>query len=273
MGLIGNFWLRWKAFISDVIKLAQRESDVTSSYTWVFALKAKQVATAQTLKVIDISRKPELSWRALSDFPRINMDRAHLSANGQRMMLRAIDELEERFAEPANHEMIAMMLDPRTKDLRFLANESWKRDGKQYLTSAFQVLAEKFSQSDTSQTYIIPDRESTDDFFVVDVGNDNATTEIDNWLALKINWREWADPKRPLPTSERITVIDLFHSVNCCDFWRAHAPRFRILSVLARIYLGLPSAQSFQERLFSTANNVMGDRRTGLDPHVFKQLC
>ena len=268
--------------ISDVIKLAQKENDVTSSYTWVFALKAKQVAAANVLQVIDLSRQPDPSWKSARDLPRVSVPRANLTRCGQTLLARVYEELDERFHEPSNHEMIAMLLDPRSRDLKFLSNETWKADGRKYLKDAYMVLWGKMKAAGVvgasgCNLDSTDSQQAEDDVFTVSVtdfneeGDAKADIEISEWLSLKINWANWISPGSSLP-KDRVSLLDLYVHVNCCSFWRAHEAKFPTLSVLARIFLGLPSAQSFQERLFSTASSVMGERRCNLNPSVFKQL-
>jgi hypothetical protein len=91
--------------------------------------------------------------------------------------------------------------------------------------------------------------------------------EVKRYLELKIDWRKYYDA----PHSNQISMFDLFKEVNICLWWKEHQTQFPVLSTLARIHLAMPAAQSFQERVFSTAKHTLGQKRTRLDQTRFKQ--
>ena len=138
------------AAISTVVKLAQKERDVTSSYVWILALKAKSVARAPSFQVVDITQTPDLDWTNLDKFRRVKLSVDELTDKGHTLRQRVIDELEFRFNEPSDNEVLAMALDPRTKQLKFLKAQL-QRDGRDYLERAYRTLIAKMDDSTADQ--------------------------------------------------------------------------------------------------------------------------
>ena len=55
-------------------------------------------------------------------------------------------------------------------------------------------------------------------------------------------------------------------------WWKAHQPMFPIVAEIARIYLGIQATSAPSERVFSAANNMIGEKRVRLKPKVAGQL-
>jgi len=56
------------------------------------------------------------------------------------------------------------------------------------------------------------------------------------------------------------------------DWWKVNERVFPILSKLAKRYLAVPASQAGTERIFSIAKDVMGEKRTSLQPDLFEAL-
>ncbi|CAD6230743.1 GSCOCG00012193001-RA-CDS [Cotesia congregata] len=55
-------------------------------------------------------------------------------------------------------------------------------------------------------------------------------------------------------------------------WWRQEKNKYPRLSLMARRYLGIPSTSSESERLFSTAGDIVSDKRTSLSPDSVSYL-
>jgi len=61
-------------------------------------------------------------------------------------------------------------------------------------------------------------------------------------------------------------------SVNTYEWWSVNRHRYKDVARLAQIYLSVPATSVASERLFSAAGNVIGNRRSCIDPNQVEKL-
>ncbi|CAB5330942.1 unnamed protein product [Rhizophagus irregularis] len=148
---------------------------------------------------------------------------------------------------PQEQGMLAALLDPRFKELRFASNSLRIRTQEQ-LKSAYQEMKNLTSNED-QESELQP--VSSNSLLARMFQNDAISIdEVANYLAL---------PK--------------IHHDDCpLTWWRINKTRFPVLSKLARKYLAIPATSTPSERLFSEAGNVMTIKRTQLAPNILENL-
>lgn len=65
-------------------------------------------------------------------------------------------------------------------------------------------------------------------------------------------------------------IVDL--SINPLDWWSKNENRYKNLIKLAKRYLGIPATEVASERVFSTAGNIITDKRKRLSEEHVEQL-
>ncbi|CAB5369823.1 unnamed protein product [Rhizophagus irregularis] len=131
---------------------------------------------------------------------------------------------------PQEQGMLAALLDPRFKELRFASNSLRIRTQEQ-LKSAYQKMKNLTSNED-QESELQP--VSSNSLLARMFQNDAISIdEVANYLAL---------PK--------------IHHDDCpLTWWRINKTRFPVLSKLAKKYLAIPATSTLSERLFSEAGN------------------
>lgn len=148
---------------------------------------------------------------------------------------------------PQEQGMLAALLDPRFKELRFASNSLRIRTQEQ-LKSAYQEMKNLTSNED-QESELQP--VSSNSLLARMFQNDAISIdEVANYLAL---------PK--------------IHHDDCpLTWWRINKTRFPVLSKLARKYLAIPATSTPNERLFSEAGNIMTIKKTQLAPNMLENL-
>lgn len=148
--------------------------------------------------------------------------------------------------------LIPSILDPRFKSLDF-APEEQKFKTEQYLRELFAE-QQKENQKEVSNTSNIsstsrPKRKKT---LMERLTKDNivAFNEVNEYLQLS---------EIPL-TSDPLL------------WWNEKKDKFPILSNLAQKYLAVSATSTASERLFSDAGNLLTNKRTRMNPKLFKQI-
>ena len=67
--------------------------------------------------------------------------------------------------------------------------------------------------------------------------------------------------------------IDSNRSSEALDWWRDNANNFKYFSILAEIYLAIPTSSASSEMSFSTAGNFITSKRSCLNPSKLNKLC
>lgn len=147
---------------------------------------------------------------------------------------------------PQDEGLIAAILDPRCKYLRF-ASES-------QITSTKNLLREIYEKAKEDLGAVQQQSQSPGNSLLRNI---------------------FANRYRP----ERRDEIEGYMLMEETDFitcpfkwWASQQSRFPILSQLAKKYLAIPATSASSERLFSDAGNVMTVRRTNLLPSTFEHL-
>ena len=147
---------------------------------------------------------------------------------------------------PQEQGMLAALLDPRFKELRFASNSLRVRTQEQ-LKDAYQDMKNLNNEDQEVESQPVPSNSLLARMFQNDAIN---VDEVANYLAL---------PK--------------IHHDDCpLKWWRINKTRFPVLSKLARKYLAIPATSTPCERLFSEAGNVMTIKRTQLAPNMLENL-
>lgn len=71
---------------------------------------------------------------------------------------------------------------------------------------------------------------------------------------------------------EYLKLNEIGWEENPFTWWAHEEKHFHYLSILARKYLPIPAASTASERMFSDAGNIMGPKRTRMNPELFKRI-
>jgi hypothetical protein len=71
---------------------------------------------------------------------------------------------------------------------------------------------------------------------------------------------------------EYLKLNEIDWKENPFTWWSRNEKHFHYLSILARKYLSVPAASTASERMFSDAGNLMGPKRTRMNPELFKKI-
>ena len=168
--------------------------------------------------------------------------------------------MKEYWQVPKLVGMIAAIMDPRLKSLKFVGDDTIKFQTIEKLRDLYfdEQLANEFDPLDlTSNTNI---RQSTTTslssnsiitaLFDDDINDDNVeVNEVDAYLSLQISKK--CDP---------------------LNWWKENSKKFPLLSQIARKYLSIPATSVPSERLFSDAGLHITARRNCLNPELVEQL-
>jgi hypothetical protein len=172
--------------------------------------------------------------------------------------------MKEYWNVPTLTGMIATVLDPRLKRLKFTNNEAIKSSTIEKLRRLYSN--EKFENelsaignsnlaSNTHQTRITSSSSNSILNALFDDDEENSHTrqdidEVDDYLSLSPQ-KQNCDP---------------------LTWWKDHSKRFPLLSQIARKYLSIPATSIPSERLFSDAGLHLTTRRNCLAPELVRQL-
>ena len=147
--------------------------------------------------------------------------------------------------------LIPSILDPRFKSLDFAPNEQ-KFKTEQHLHELFEK--EKEIQKESSDTSNIPNtsRPKKKKTLMERITKDNivAFNEVNEYLQLS---------EIPLDS-------------NPLSWWNEKRNKFPILSNLAQKYLAVSAISTASERLFSDTGNLLTNKRTRMNPKLFKKI-
>ena len=147
---------------------------------------------------------------------------------------------------PQEQGMLAALLDPRFKELKF-ASDSLRIKTQEQLNDAYQNMR---NLTDEDQEAILQPVSSNSLLARIFQNNDTHVDEVTSYLAL---------PK--------------VHHDDCpLLWWKTNKTRFSVLLKVARKYLAIPATSTLSERLFSEAGNVMIIKRTQLAPNILENL-
>lgn len=153
--------------------------------------------------------------------------------------------------------LLATLLDPRTKNLKDVSVKT-QFEVHQLLHEKVEELKTKEMLNNSSSLPNCPNSTSTPKkskyknsiFAKFRKSQSQVDDEVLEYLKLdEIDWEE--DP---------------------FTWWAHEENRFHFLSKLARKYLPVPAASTASERMFSDAGNLMGPKRTRMNPKLFNRI-
>ena len=173
------------------------------------------------------------------------IEKKYPASHAERLKLRTEIARPDRFGDLSDVMKIATMLDPRMKDLSFLA--------KSKRTKAFDTLLNEIDQdaqpieatassSDMATAVLFPFKEAAKKTAVEEP---DVASELQRYRSHPVAGAKLND-------------------LNILSWWRTHSPLFPALAALARTYLALPASSAPSERVFSKMNVVVDKRRAFL---------
>jgi hypothetical protein len=270
---------------------------VSSSYKYVLIRKATAVVSATKLKCLTLER-PE-AYHTLATCLRSAKLVTGFSRGGKRCLERFRGQVEKRLASPSEPDIIAMLVDPRTKHLpaSLFAGTGLvllRAAAHARLLDEHRVVYRKLNgQPPASSTgvsavadacsVVTVDSDTDDDeIFGVPrpqkkIGSVGQTQEqldreadavVEDWMSLVVPWED--------STKANILAVGKEHLY---DMWKVYAhidvlewfksngeALYPSIALLARVYLAKPMSNAYQERVFSTVGNIMTAKRTCLEP-------
>ncbi|CAG8658103.1 12117_t:CDS:2, partial [Acaulospora morrowiae] len=165
------------------------------------------------------------------------------------------DSMHKYWQSVSDIGMLACLLDPRFKKLRFAnatiiqktnekLRELYESESKTYTAPKYSVSLSNIQNEDLETSRVQKKRKSILLDFYVD--NNNKISEIDEYLSLEEEGRR-TDP---------------------FQWWNIKKTRFPILSKIARKYLCVSATSVSSERLFSDVGNNITAKRTNLNPEL-----
>jgi zinc finger BED domain-containing protein 1 (E3 SUMO-protein ligase ZBED1) len=156
--------------------------------------------------------------------------------------------------------MVAAILDPRLKSLKFVNNDATKSQTIRKLRDLYSAekLASELNPLNDSIGNLQQNTASLSSNSIIaalldddDNGNNiNDINEVDAYLNLQVS-KQRCDP---------------------LDWWKDNSKRFPLLSRIARKYLSIPATSVPSERLFSDAGLHITARRNCLSPELVEKL-
>ena len=178
---------------------------------------------------------------------KININTPQYCTNLENRVKAALYQSMNHYWEvPQEQGMLAALLDPRFKELKF-ASDSLRIITQEQLKDAYQDMRNLTSEDQETELQPVSSNSLLARMFQ---NNTIHVDEVSSYLAL---------PK--------------VHPDDCpLLWWKTNKTRFPVLSKLARKYLAIPATSTPSERLFSEAGNVMTIKRTQLAPNTLENL-
>lgn len=151
------------------------------------------------------------------------------------------EDIERRWMVDRPLHLLACVLDPRTKSLGIFSDT--------IKTNAWELLHEEYT-------------------LVVENSIEPPTKRPKTSTLLKLLHKEASEDE--ISDYKAITEVPL--TVDPLKWWCSQTHLFPILSKLARKYLCIPATSVPSESLFSTAGEIVSQKRSCLGPHIVKDL-
>jgi hypothetical protein len=165
------------------------------------------------------------------------------------------ESMNEKWNNQEDTGIIAAFFDPRFKSLKFVNFEK--------ANSIIELIKSKILELENLENFneysdnLIPKTNlSLSEFFGED-NNASLTTFNHNF---------------ELETYLKLPQLSCNQEINLLDWWNSKSVAFPYLAKLAKIYLCIPATSVPSERLFSTAGNVITDKRNRLHPNTISNL-
>ena len=188
-----------------------------------------------------------------------------------RMKEEMLSSLQQRYQNMETNKLYALAtaLDPRFK-LRVFASASASALVRQMLVEEYEQLADSEHSSNPPEKQPKVATDSTE-------SGENASTSL-LWTYFDALVKEH-NSDGPASTPAVEAVVDAYlHEPVCVrkcsplDYWKQKQSLWPLLAAMARKYLSIPPSSVPSERLFSTAGEVMSDRRNRPDPEKVEML-
>jgi hypothetical protein len=152
--------------------------------------------------------------------------------------------------------LLATLLDPRTKSLKDVSI--------QVKLQTEELLRDKVEELKL-ETLSLPNLASPD-------STDSTPTKFKYKNSIFAKFQKSQPKVVNDEVLEYLQLDEIDWEENPFVWWAHNEKHFYYLSVLARKYLSVPAASSASERLFSDAGNLMGPKRTRMNPELFKKI-
>lgn len=167
-----------------------------------------------------------------------------------------VDCLKKRRGTSSFHD-IALALDPRTKDMNFLAvNERNK------IWDLLATYTEEFMDDQGARVEYRPSQDPMLRYSRPPSLHNKVVFEVIHWRSI---------PELPLRTS-RPSNPDVYDYPDVFAFWGDHSKDMPMLAQVARMVLAIPATSVPSERVGSVAGNIARARRSKLSPDMIHDL-
>ena len=220
--------------------------------------------------------------------------------NGLHCLNRLRQQLILRLPAPSPQQCLSVLLDPATKgfgemlleeDGLFRKTRALLEEKHRDAWRAFHAPAEdKIGDDEEEEVLAIPTEKDSDDddddddddgdilnmtceLEPDDVSTDEDTTEKDadevfeKWMSHKVKFSEYLfDPKQPIKAVRKVKFKEIVAKFDTMNYFRKTGTKdWPTITVLARIHFSKMDNSAFQERVFSTAANVMSKVQNRMD--------
>jgi hypothetical protein len=193
-----------------------------------------------------------------------------------------------RFPEPKDHEIKALLLDPRIKSkAASIVDDTppFARVEHELEQEHEHIYNLQKPKNSSTNAPITSERgfDSPQDWFSgsqdasiaiqtlldIEVPSERSAASRECYKAAALAWSDWKELSlnwSSQPRDGKFNLLGLYKSVDVLDWFRDHGERDNpAIALLARIYLGKPMSTAAQERFFSLSGYVVNDPRTSLD--------
>jgi hypothetical protein len=212
-------------------------------------VRSQVVNMEEIIDVFDEEEEGEQAENTPHASRRLNLDVPFVTTGMlEKVKLNLYNAMELYWNEEKEEVLILALLDPRIKSLTFIDKEEIRNKAKDLLKNKYDQLKVLTTIHQTPVFSAIPSKQSS--LFSIFKQNFSHDEEITVYFSLP----------------------DLDFNFDPFTWWRDHKEQFPILSKLARIYLPAPATSTPNERLFSSAGNLLTAKRTRLNPELFNRL-
>jgi zinc finger BED domain-containing protein 1 (E3 SUMO-protein ligase ZBED1) len=231
----------------------------------------------QGSKYVTISRAMSRIDRLRTELEAINR-KAGTSGPVAEFVQEMKSQLDDRFYEWTDPEILAMLLDPAIKDT-CLKTEEEKKKAWQKLTDAALTLLQpppsnSSSSSSSKETKMDTSSSSTSTGSTAD--QDEMMEEISESQLQAMYGPRFGDssmPYVPFDEVERYKKLSLMdRKFTPLSFWKLRHMEFPTLAKLARKYLAMQASSAAIERVFSTGSNTVTKKRSRLAKDSIEDL-
>jgi hypothetical protein len=176
---------------------------------------------------------------------------------------RVHDQLNQRFYQIGTVGKLALLLDPRTKDLPVFG-QKFRQECENALQQECLAIAKDLQQkaqtNPNSDNTLVSKKKKLQSLLEESVSSkpSSQSNNLNNYVQLEL----LSYLRMPNITLEENPLL----------WWKAHQHLFPTLNILARKYLCIPATSAPSERLFSVGSNIVTDNRHSLSPEHIRSL-